>query len=109
MLQRFPAEPLEPTPGRPLGAAFRNAFTLVELLVVIAIVGILISLLLSAVQAAREAARRIQCKSNLKQLALAVLSYESAHRILPPSGIVESKELSYNGARTQFSISALVR
>lgn len=71
---------------------FPLGFSLVELLVVIAIVGILISLLLPAVQAARESARRIQCANNLKQLATAVLSYESALHILPPSGIVESKE-----------------
>lgn len=63
----------------------REAFTLVELLVVIAIVGILVALLLPAIQAAREAARRSQCKNNLKQLGLAVLNYESAHKHLPPS------------------------
>ncbi len=97
MTQRLPAATRIRNPGDPLGATFRNAFTLVELLVVIAIVGVLISLLLPAVQAARESARRIQCKSNLKQLALAVLSYESARRILPPSGIVEEQEFSYDG------------
>jgi prepilin-type N-terminal cleavage/methylation domain-containing protein len=60
-----------------------RGFTLVELLVVIAIIGILVALLLPAIQAAREAARRAQCQNNLKNVALAVLNYESAKKTLP--------------------------
>jgi prepilin-type N-terminal cleavage/methylation domain-containing protein/prepilin-type processing-associated H-X9-DG protein len=70
----------------------QHGFTLVELLVVIAIIGVLVALLLPAVQAARESARRIQCVSNIKQLALATQNYESAKKELPPSAITDLQE-----------------
>jgi len=61
----------------------KGGFTLVELLVVIAIIGVMVGLLLPAVQAAREASRRMSCGNNIRQVALALLNYESAFKKFP--------------------------
>jgi prepilin-type N-terminal cleavage/methylation domain-containing protein/prepilin-type processing-associated H-X9-DG protein len=68
------------------GASRALGFTLVELLVVITIIGILVSLLLPAVQSAREQGRMTQCRNHVKQLALGMITHESANGYLPTGG-----------------------
>lgn len=53
----------------------RRGFTLIELLVVIAIIGILAAMLFPVFARARESARKIQCLSNVKNIAIAVNMY----------------------------------
>ena len=49
----------------------------------IGIIAVLVAILLPAVQSAREASRRLQCVSNLKQIALAMHQYHGVNAVLP--------------------------
>jgi len=61
-----------------------KGFTLIELLVVIAIIAILAAMLFPVFARARESARKIQCLSNVKNIALAVQMYLTDYDRFPP-------------------------
>jgi len=62
-----------------------RGFTLIELLVVIAIIAILAAMLFPVFARARESARKIQCLSNVKNIALAIQMYLTDYDRFPPS------------------------
>lgn len=69
----------------------RSGFTLIELLTVIAIIGILASILIPVVGKVRESAHRTQCGSNLRQIAMASLAYESENGALPGTRLLSNR------------------
>jgi len=65
-----------------------RAFTLVELLVVIAILAIFAALLLPALARGKSAAKSAACKSNLRQLGIALNMYVADYDMYPGNGVV---------------------
>lgn len=66
-----------------LRRSMRSAMTLVELLIVVAILAFILGLLFPALQMARESARRSACGNNLRQIALAMMTFGDSHKALP--------------------------
>jgi prepilin-type N-terminal cleavage/methylation domain-containing protein/prepilin-type processing-associated H-X9-DG protein len=66
---------------------FRAAFTLIELLVVIAIIAVIASLLLPAVARAKSLGQSIKCRSNERQLGIALACYLSDYNSAYPFSV----------------------
>jgi prepilin-type N-terminal cleavage/methylation domain-containing protein/prepilin-type processing-associated H-X9-DG protein len=64
-----------------------RGFTVIELMVALGIIGVLAAILLPAIAQAREVARRATCRNHLRQIGIAIQSYESAHGCFPPAGV----------------------
>jgi len=78
----------------------KKGFTLIELLVVIAVIAILAGLLLPAIARAREEARKLNCKSNLRQIGISMVTYvdnfgDGRYYAFNPDGGVPTLSLLY--------------
>lgn len=79
----------------------RSKFALpAKLLAGLVLVLLALAVLLPAQRSAREPARRNQCLNNLKQIALALSNYESAHGAYPPAYTVDAEGRPLHSWRT---------
>jgi prepilin-type N-terminal cleavage/methylation domain-containing protein/prepilin-type processing-associated H-X9-DG protein len=60
-----------------------GAFTLIELLVVMTVIVLLAGMLLPALGSAKEKARFTKCRSNVRQIAIAIRMYVDEHEVYP--------------------------
>jgi len=67
----------------------RSAFTLIELLVVISILALLVAILVPAAGSVMKYAEVINCKSNLKQIAMSVINYTTDYQGAIPATMVK--------------------
>jgi prepilin-type N-terminal cleavage/methylation domain-containing protein/prepilin-type processing-associated H-X9-DG protein len=87
----------------------KQGFTLIELLVVIAIIAILAAMLFPVFARARESARKIQCLSNVKNIALAVQMYLTDYDRFPPTEHRQDVLNFYMGVSGEDSVGSCVR
>ncbi|MBY0588704.1 DUF1559 domain-containing protein [bacterium] len=79
-----------------------RGITLIEVLIVIGIITVLASLLLVGTQAARSSMLATNCGENMRQLGIAIASYNTSHGLYPP-GVVSSP-----GSNSRFGWGAML-
>jgi ribosomal protein S27E len=79
--------------GADPGSGSRTMILVIVVIVValLAAVGLLVLLLLPAVGTVRDAARRNMCQSNLRQIAMALRTYETVHGRFPPAYVADDQ------------------
>jgi prepilin-type N-terminal cleavage/methylation domain-containing protein/prepilin-type processing-associated H-X9-DG protein len=72
----------------------KKAFTLIELLVVISIIALLLSILMPSLSRVKELARKVVCKSQMRQIGMASISYAAENNDAFPQSIGASNPTS---------------
>jgi prepilin-type N-terminal cleavage/methylation domain-containing protein/prepilin-type processing-associated H-X9-DG protein len=76
-----------------------RGFTLIELITVIGIIAVLLALLMPSMLSARKTARAVQCASNMRQLATALVNYSVESRGAFPPNSNEIQQYWFDGDR----------
>ena len=80
--------------GSPQGAGL----TLVELLVVLAIIAVLVGMVLVGVHQTRARSDELVCSDRMRQIGLALVSYESARRALCPANLGHGEVVDFDAS-----------
>ena len=94
-------EKLLATPGR--SGLGERGFTLIELLVVIAIIAILAAMLLPSLSRAKKAAHNAACKSNMRQMGIALTMYADEYNAYPYALDWDTKRFWYDSMAHQYA------
>ncbi len=80
----------------------RRAFTLIELLVVIGIITVLIAIVVPVLGVSRQSARATRCRSNLRQIEISLINYDSRNGSFPYSFVLAGQETPPGGYTGNF-------